>query len=75
MEFCCLKFIFSQVEDPNFENFLGSMPPDLPKWSKTHGRTSSWSGKVGEFHVLWKVATLLKSNKGIIMSYRRLEMF
>ena len=22
-EFCCLKFIFSQVEDPNFENFLG----------------------------------------------------
>ena len=27
-EFCCLKFIFSQVEDPNFENFLRSMPPD-----------------------------------------------
>ena len=24
----CLKFVFSQVEDPNFENFLGSMPPD-----------------------------------------------
>ena len=24
--FCCLKFIFSQVEDPNFENFgLGLM--------------------------------------------------
>ena len=22
-EFCCLKFIFSQVEDPNFENFPG----------------------------------------------------
>ena len=22
-EFCCLKFIFSQVEDPNYENFLG----------------------------------------------------
>ena len=22
-EFCCLKFIFSQVEDSNFENFLG----------------------------------------------------
>ena len=20
-DFCCLKFIFSQVEDPNFENF------------------------------------------------------
>ena len=20
-EFCCLKFIFSQLEDPNFENF------------------------------------------------------
>ena len=24
----CLKFVFSQVEDPGFENFLGSMPPD-----------------------------------------------
>ena len=23
-----LKFIFSQVEDPNFENFWGSMSPD-----------------------------------------------
>ena len=23
-----LKFIFSQAEDPNFETFLGSMPPD-----------------------------------------------
>ena len=22
-EFCCLKFIFSQVEGANFENFLG----------------------------------------------------
>ena len=28
--FFCLKFIFSQVEDPNFENFLGTMPPDPP---------------------------------------------
>ena len=26
-EFCCLKFIFSQVEDPNFENFLGEHAP------------------------------------------------
>ena len=25
-EFCCLKFIFSQVEDPSFENFLGKLP-------------------------------------------------
>ena len=25
-EFFCLKFIFSQVEDPNFENFQGSDP-------------------------------------------------
>ena len=24
-EFCCLKFIFSQVEDPYFENSLGLM--------------------------------------------------
>ena len=21
--FCCLKFIYSQAEDPNFETFLG----------------------------------------------------
>ena len=27
-EFCCLKFIFNLAEDPNFENFLGSIPPD-----------------------------------------------
>ena len=29
--FCCLKFIFSQVEDPNFENFgLGlTVEPNL----------------------------------------------
>ena len=26
-EFCCLKFIFSQVEDPDFENFLGEHAP------------------------------------------------
>ena len=32
-DFCCLE-----VEDPNFENFLGSMPPDPSKWSRTHGR-------------------------------------
>ena len=38
-EFCCLKFIFSQVGDPNFENFLGEhVPPDPPKWSRTPGR-------------------------------------
>ena len=37
-EFCCLKFIVSQVECPNFENFLGSMPLYPPKWSQIHGR-------------------------------------
>ena len=37
-EFCCLKFIFSQVEDPNFETFLGEHVPRPPKWSRTHGR-------------------------------------
>ena len=26
-EFCCLKFIFSQVEAPNFETFLGEHAP------------------------------------------------
>ena len=26
-EFCCLEFIFSQVEDPHFENFLGEQTP------------------------------------------------
>ena len=29
-EFCCLKFIFSQVEDPNFEKFLGEHAPRPP---------------------------------------------
>ena len=29
-EFCCLKFIFSQTEDPNFENFLGEHAPRPP---------------------------------------------
>ena len=29
-EFCCLKFIFSQIEDPNFENFLGEHTPKPP---------------------------------------------
>ena len=33
----CLKFIFSQVEDPNFENLLGKHSPP-PKWSRIHGR-------------------------------------
>ena len=37
-EFCCLKFIFSQVEDPNFEIFLREHAPRPPKWSRTHGR-------------------------------------
>ena len=32
-EFCCLKFIFSYVEDPDFENFLGEHAPRPPKWS------------------------------------------
>ena len=32
-EFCCLKFIFSQVEDPNFKHFLGEHALDPPKWS------------------------------------------
>ena len=27
-EFCCLKFVFSQVEDPNFEKFLWEHSPD-----------------------------------------------
>ena len=25
---CCLKFIFSQVEDPNFKNLLGQHAPN-----------------------------------------------
>ena len=37
-EFCCLKFIFSQLEDPNFENFQGEHAPRPPKWCETHGR-------------------------------------
>ena len=30
-EFCCKKFMFSQSEDPNFENFLGEHIPRPPK--------------------------------------------
>ena len=37
-EFCYLEFIFSQVEDPNFEIFLGKHTHRPPKWSRTHGR-------------------------------------
>ena len=37
-EFCCLKFIFSHVEDPRLKNFLREHAPDPPKWSWTHGR-------------------------------------
>ena len=29
-EFCCLKFIFSQIEDTKFENFLGEHTPRPP---------------------------------------------
>ena len=29
-EFCCLKFIFSQVEGPNFETFLWEHAPRPP---------------------------------------------
>ena len=47
-EFCCMKFIFSQVEDPNSKNFLGEHTPDPPKWFRTHGGALSWSGKVRE---------------------------
>ena len=27
-----------QVENPNFELFLGGMPQEPPKWSRTHER-------------------------------------
>ena len=37
-EFCFLKFISNQVEDPNFETFLGEHAPRPPKWSRNHGR-------------------------------------
>ena len=36
-EFCGLTFIFSQFENPNFENFLGEHDPRPPKWFRTHG--------------------------------------
>ena len=32
LEFCCLKFIFSQAEDPSFENGLGEHAPISLKW-------------------------------------------
>ena len=49
-EFCCLKFIFSQVEDPNFKIFLGKHASKPTKWSWTHNRGYCWSGiKSGNF--------------------------
>ena len=48
-EFCCLKFIFSQVEDPNFENFLGDHVPRPPKWSRTHVELNLGLEKSGNF--------------------------
>ena len=32
LEFCCLKFIFSQSEDSSFENGLGEHAPISLKW-------------------------------------------
>ena len=42
-EFCCLKFIFSQVEDPNFGHYLGEHVLRLPL---------NGLGKVREFHLV-----------------------
>ena len=55
-ELCCVKFIFSQSEHPNFELFYfggggESMPPDPP--NSTHKNLIVvWKGqgKVKEFH-------------------------
>ena len=44
-EFCCLKFIFSQVEEPNFKNCQGEHAPRPPKWSQTYGRALLWSSE------------------------------
>ena len=57
-EFCCLKLIFSQVEDPNFKNYLGEHPQTPANGLRHHGRALSWSGKVREFYIVWRVATL-----------------
>ena len=62
-EFCCLKFIFSQVEDPNFETFLG----EHAKWSQTHGRAytglekSGKKGKSGNFILSGKLHPCFKT--------------
>ena len=59
-EFCCLKFIFSQDEDHNFEHFLGERAPRPPlNGLKLTIELNLGQGKVREFHIIWKVATLL----------------
>ena len=64
-EFCCLKFIFSQGEDPNFENCLVEHAPRAPSMV-----SDSWESlilvwksqeNVREFHIVWKVATLIRT--------------
>ena len=48
-EFRYVKFVFSQSEHPNFENFPGEHSTDPPKQSWTHERVLSLSGKVMNF--------------------------
>ena len=62
-EFCCLKFIFSQVEEPNFKNCQGEHAPRPPNGLRLMvelycGLLKSQEN-VREFHIVWKVATLL----------------
>ena len=71
-EFCCLKFIFSQVKNPNFENFLGEHAPRPPyglglKVELNLGLEKS--GKSRGFHIVWNVATLPQFLKSLWRSF------
>ena len=61
-ELCCLEFIFSQSEYPNYEHFLGSMPLNsLGHTSELNfslEKSGKRQGKVREFHPFWRVDTL-----------------
>ena len=47
-EFCVSNSFSAKLKVLILEIFWGSMPPDPTKWSRTHGRALSWSGKVRE---------------------------
>ena len=56
MEFCCMKFIPSQFEDPSFETFQGGMPPYPLLMVSAHTIVPQLS-KCPKFEAVWGVLT------------------